>query len=218
MNTVRCRERSSLAPPRAQRGSDSVHTHEPCYARPMPTLHLQDEDARIVALAVTYHLGRPGSETDPDTLQPHDRGLTSVQPRLDAQLAKSGREPGETGAAVELDVTPYQLHRIDEGLLGVTNELKAYEMANRRSVLPGFTDRITALFPDLAPGMPTGEEAEDDADTALDLVTRVVALRRRIATTVEAAQAQVAADAEAAVQTAAAARRANRKWYQFWIR
>ena len=175
----------------------------------MPTLQLKDEDARIVALAVAYHLGRPGSETDPGTLQPHDRGLTAVQPRLDAQIGR---------AAVELDVTPYQLHRIDEGLLGVTNELKAYEMATRRSTVPGFTDKLSSLFPELAPGRPRHEEAEDDADTALDLVTRVVALRRRLAGLVGDARTQMAADAAAAARAAAEQRRASKKWWQFWIR
>ena len=49
----------------------------------------------------------------------------------------------QLGAAlVRLDLTPYQLHRLDEGLLGVTNELKAYEMARRRSAVPGFADTL----------------------------------------------------------------------------
>ncbi|MCB9491965.1 MAG: hypothetical protein H6674_07845 [Dehalococcoidia bacterium] len=33
----------------------------------MTTLQFRSEDARIVYLATIFHLGRPGSETDPNT-------------------------------------------------------------------------------------------------------------------------------------------------------
>ncbi|MFA7296018.1 MAG: hypothetical protein WC211_02385 [Dehalococcoidia bacterium] len=172
----------------------------------MPTLELPDDDARIVALAVRYHLARPGSETDRATLQRRDDGLLSVDAALVPQL----------GAAVaRLDVTSYQLHRIDEGLLGVTNELKAYEMAQRRSAVPRFAETLTALYPSLAPGAASGDDAEA-GDDALDLVERVVALRRRLASAVRDAREAMEREREQAAAAAVEARRAQRPWWRFW--
>ena len=70
-----------------------------------------------------------------------DDGLRSVDGALVPQLG---------AALVHLDLTPYQLHRLDEGLLGVTNELKAYEMARRRSAVPGFTHEEVLVYTRLA--------------------------------------------------------------------
>ena len=154
----------------------------------MPVLQLGNEDTRIVALAVAYHLGRPGSETDPDTLQRHELGLGPLAARL-----RSGVEQ----ARVELSVTPYQLHRLDEALLGTTNELKQYEMSQRRSTVPEFGEAIARLFPELA------------ADgSALDLVERVVLLRRRLRAAVGEAEAALAAEQAEAER----ARRASWWW------
>src|SRR5262245_6407450 len=122
----------------------------------MPTLTLGEHDARIVALAVTYHLGRPGSETDPETLQRHDLGLGPLEAPLAQQIGR---------AQATLEVSPYQLHRLDESLLGLTNELKQYELSQRRSAVPDLEDTIARLFPALGPS----EETEEDEDTALDL-------------------------------------------------
>ncbi|RLT43951.1 MAG: hypothetical protein DWI58_02230 [Chloroflexi bacterium] len=158
---------------------------------------MTNDDARIVALAITYHLGRPGSETDATTFRRHDRGLQSVGAALHPQL---------DAAQVSLDVTPYQIHRLDEALLGITNELKQYELSHRRSAVPGLEAAIAALFPALAPG-----QSEDDA-TALDLVTQVVLLRRRLANTVREAAATLEAEGAAAEEAA----RARRPWWRFW--
>ena len=131
----------------------------------MPTLELANDDARIVALAVRYHLARPGSETDRDTLQRRDDGLLSIDGALVPQLAN---------ALVRLDLSAYQLHRLDEGLLGVTNELKAYEMARRRSAVPGFAETLAALYPSLAP-----DAAPTDDDASGETLTKQLAEIRR---------------------------------------
>ena len=167
----------------------------------MPVLQLANEDARIVALALAYHLARPGSETDPETLQHHDLGLGRVMDALAPQIEQ---------ARVELDVTAYQLHRLDEALLGATNELKQYEMAQRRSSVPHFEETLGRLFPELARDVTVAEEAA----SALDLVERVVMLRRRLTAVVQAAETALAAEREAA----AAAARARPRWWQFWKR
>lgn len=167
----------------------------------MPLISLQNEDARIVALAVTYHLGRPGSETDPATLQRHDLGLAPVGRALDPQLDR---------AEVQLDLSPYQLHRLDEALLGVVNELKQYDMSHRHSAVPGFETAIRLLFPELTPE----HEESEDIPGPLDLVTRAVMLRRRLDSAVRAANAEL----EAQRAAAEAERTSKRFWWKPWQR
>ena len=168
----------------------------------MPLLSFRNEDARIVALAVTYHLGRPGSETDPATLQRHDLGLAPVGRALDPQLER---------AEVQLELSPYQLHRLDEALLGVVNELKQYDMSHRHSAVPGFETAIRLLFPELTPEHEDAEEVPGP----LDLVTRVVMLRRRLEAAVRQANAEVEAQHEAATE---AKHHAERRWWNPWQR
>ena len=168
----------------------------------MPLLSFRNEDARIVALAITYHLGRPGSETDPTTLLHHDLGLTPVGRALDPQLAM---------AEVRLELTPYQVHRLDEALLGVVNELKQYDMSHRRSVVPNFETAIGLLFPELTPE----HEGSEDVPGPLDLVGRVVMLRRRLAPVALEAKADIEAQQAAAAE---AERIGKRRWWKPWAR
>ena len=49
-------------------------------------LRLPQHQARLVALAIAYHLSRPGSELDPDTLSDYTHGLRELQPVIDAQV------------------------------------------------------------------------------------------------------------------------------------
>jgi hypothetical protein len=168
----------------------------------MPLLSFRNEDARIVALAITYHLGRPGSETDPTTLQRHDLGLAPVGRALDPQLAM---------AEVRLELSPYQLHRLDEALLGTVNELKQYDMSHRHSAVPNFETAIGMLFPELTPD----HEGDEDMPGPLDLVTRVVMLRRRLELVVRDADAELAAQRAASEETA---RQAKRRWWKPWQR
>jgi hypothetical protein len=168
----------------------------------MPVLSFRNEDARIVALAITYHLGRPGSETDPATLQRHDLGLAPVGRALDPQLER---------AEVQLELSPYQLHRLDEALLGTVNELKQYDMSHRHSAVPNFERAIELLFPELTP---EHEDAED-IPGPLDLVTRVVMLRRRLDSVVRDANAELEAQRAAAEE---AERASKRRWWKPWQR
>src|SRR5690606_32311613 len=115
----------------------TVRQHCVRYAAHMPALRLRDEDARVAYLATVYHLGRPGSETDPGTLQRHDMGLQSVHERMAEQLGQ---------ATIEVELSPYQLMRLGEALLGVSNELKQFGMAHGRSAVPGFSEAMGALY------------------------------------------------------------------------
>lgn len=167
----------------------------------MPQLQLQAQDSRLIYLATVYHLGRPGSETDPDTLQRHDMGLSPVQRALEPQLDQ---------AVAQLEVSPYQLTRLDEGLHGVVNELKQYEMSSGRSAVPGFGEAIVRLYPDIA-----GPEGESGG--AMDLVGHAVMLQRRLHSAVEQARADVEAARGAQVEAARATRLEGR-WRNVWRR
>ncbi len=159
----------------------------------MHDLTFRDDDLRLVYLATVYHLGRPGSESDAGTLAPHTRGLGPVRDELEPQI-------GRAVATVEL--SDYQLARLGQALHGVANELKQYEMAQRRSAVPGFSEAMQRLFP-----------GEQDPGAALDLVEQAVMLRRRLDGAVAAAESAVEAARE---QQAAAARSGRRAWWQVW--
>ena len=49
-------------------------------------LRLPQHQTRLVALSVFYHLSRPGSELDPDTLAEYRHGLADVQQIIEGQL------------------------------------------------------------------------------------------------------------------------------------
>ncbi|MXZ45652.1 MAG: hypothetical protein F4Z08_01450 [Chloroflexi bacterium] len=159
----------------------------------MAAFQLHLPDARLVALAIHYHLGRPGSETDAATLQRHSLGLGPVlealEPRLDG--------PAES-EPIEVDLSAYQVTRLGAALHGTVNELKQFGMADGRSAVPGFAEAFGRLFP---------ETAEGEALDALDLVPDAVGLRRRLADAVREAEAEVEAAREAAVAEAERQRR-----------
>ena len=131
-------------------------------------IQLRQDDARLVFLAVAYHLGRPGSELDPLTKQPVEHGLaevaSSLQPQLNLAVATiSLREP--------------QAKRLLSGMLGSITELKAYPMLQprsgpegRRSTVPGFDGTLTHLFP----------EVVEDVVESLNLAERMLMLKRRM--------------------------------------
>jgi hypothetical protein len=129
---------------------------------------LRQEDARLVFLAIAYHLGRPGSELDPITKQPVEHGLAEVARELQPQLRL---------AAATVSLNADQLSRLSSGMLGSVTELKAYPMlelraeSGRRSSVPGFDSTLRHLFP----------EVEEDVENALDVAERMVMLRRRLA-------------------------------------
>jgi hypothetical protein len=133
------------------------------------TLQLRSEDAKLVFLAVAYHLGRPGSELDPVTKMPVERGLSEVAAGLQPQLRM---------AVASVTLRHNQAQRLLSAMLGSITELKAYAMLGagtqeapgHRSTVPGFDGSLRHLFP----------EVEEDAEAPLDLAERILLLRRRI--------------------------------------
>ena len=170
----------------------------------MATFHLHLPEARIVSLAITYHLGRPGSETDAATLQRHSLGLGPVLEALGPQL------DGDAGASevVELELSAYQVTRLGAALHGTVNELKQFGMADGRSAVPGFAEAFARLFPDAT-------EDGGGAD-ALDLGPHAVGLRRRLAEAVREAEAEVEAAREA--ERIEAERRRRGRLARIWRR
>jgi hypothetical protein len=163
------------------------------YAGGMTRLQFRSEDARIVYLATIYHLGRPGSETHPDTLQRHDLGLQSIHDELQPRLNQ---------AVVEIEASPYQVVRLGEALLGLVNELKQYAIADGRSMVPRFAETLHELYP----------ETVDEPGAAMDLVQHPVMLHNRMAMALGHARADVEAAARAAEQV----KKGQGKWWQFW--
>jgi len=133
-------------------------------------LRLQPEQARLVFLAIAYHLARPGSELDPQTKASVQHGLAEVSSTLQPQLRE---------AVASITLSAFQLERLGSAILGVINELKVYPMleprtaeegGGRRSSVPGFDRTLRHLFP----------EVEEDPDAATALIEPLMALKRRL--------------------------------------
>lgn len=136
----------------------------------MIELNLRQEEARLVYLAIAYHLGRPGSELDPITKQPVEHGLAEVARELQPQLRN---------AMATVALNDNQLKRLMSGMLGSITELKAYPMlqplpdedgGGRRSSVRGFDRSLRHLFP----------EIDEDVENAYEVAERMLMLKRQI--------------------------------------
>ena len=113
------------------------------------SLRLPQRQARLVALAVAYHLARPGSELDRETLQAYEHGLAEVAAALEPQLE---------GESATLGVSSLQVTLLATAMSSVVSELKMYsvfdsmagESGRPRSTAAGFDERLRALFPEVA--------------------------------------------------------------------
>jgi hypothetical protein len=161
-------------------------------------LRLEPAQARLVVLALAYHLARPGSELDPATKLPAQHGLAEISSTLQPQLRQ---------AVASITLSAYQLQRLTTAVLGAINELKVYPMleprppeegGGRRTTVPGFEQTLRHLFP----------EAKEDPDAATALIEPFMALKRRLDDALrQAAQEE---------QQQAPSRR--RWWWQVWRR
>ncbi len=162
-------------------------------------LRLPRHQARLVALAVRYHLARPGAELDPATMRDYAHGLAELPAALDPQL---------DAEAATVDLTPLQVTLLATALSSVLNELKMYSVFDTmsagsgrpRSTAPGFDEALRSLFPRVA-----GEPAY-----ASELAEEMVVLRRQLP--LERARSLLAGERDAATA------RGGRKRWQFWRR
>jgi hypothetical protein len=163
-------------------------------------LRLPNHQTRLVALAISYHLSRPGAELNPDTLSEYEHGLAELLPVVDAQL--------EQDAAV-IEVGPLQAVLLTTAMSSVISELKMYSVFDTmsegsrrpRSSATGFDDRLRTLFPEVA----------GDSAYATILAENMTLLRREI----PSARAREIIEEE---RQAALAARARKKRWQFWKR
>jgi hypothetical protein len=132
-------------------------------------LRLQPDDAKLVYLAIAYHLGRPGSELDPMTKMPVERGLADTARELQPQLRM---------AVASIVIDADQRTRLQSAMLGTITELKAFSMleprvmddgTTRRSTVPGFDRTLLHLFPEL----------DEEPAAALDVAEQMLMLKRR---------------------------------------
>ena len=145
----------------------------------MIALQLTHDEPRLVYLALVHHLGRPGSELDPVTRLPVERGLRDVKVAL-------GNDVASESAIIELDEAQYR--RLLSAIFGSANELRVHHMRNGApSTVDRFTETALTLFPQL----------QDDPEYALDLAEAMVMLHRRMERAVARASAAGAGAAEA---------------------
>ena len=155
----------------------------------------------MVALAVAYHLARPGSELDRETLQEYEHGLAEVPAALEAQL---------DAESVTLELSSLQVTLLATAMSSVVSELKMYsvfdtmagESGRPRSTAAGFDERLCALFPEVA-----GEPAAADA-----LAGEMTLLRRELP--LGRARELVEDDQRLAEERA----QAGKKRWRFWKR
>jgi hypothetical protein len=132
----------------------------------MAKYRLTQRDARLTALAISYHLARPGAEIDRHTQQPLKHGLAEVAQTLDGQLQEQ---------IATIDLSDDQRRSLLNAMSGSINELKAYalmpsEGTRRHSAAPLFDQALDRLFPELA----------GDPDEAVQLAAHLLALRRKL--------------------------------------
>jgi len=160
-------------------------------------LRLRPAEAKLVFLAIAYHLARPGSELDPETKLPAQHGLAEVSSALQPQLRQ---------AVASVTLSAHQLERLGSGILGAINELKVYPMleprpaeegGGRHSTVPGFDRTLRHLFP----------AVEEDPDEATALIEPLMTLKRRL----DAATRQAAQDEKQPASQ-------RRPWWRFWKR
>ena len=106
----------------------------------MITITLQQDEPKILYLALLYHLARPGSEIDPETGKAHIAALKPVMHFLTSELNK---------AIIELNCLPKQIERIDTALSGLSNELRQYVLSSS-SVVPNFENTLIKFWPEIA--------------------------------------------------------------------
>lgn len=112
-------------------------------------LRLTPPEARLVGLAIAYHLGRPGSEIDPSTLQVTRHGLT-----MPAAILKAQHGFPEAKLTLELE----QVIRLKNAMLQTISELKVISMSeapwtpgtgSAHSVNEPFEQALAAAFPNV---------------------------------------------------------------------
>ena len=137
-------------------------------------LRLTHDEPRLVFLALVYHLARPGSELDPNTLAPSESGLRDVKVGLGSHLF-------DEAALIELDEEQYR--KLLSAIYGSVNELRVLHMRGDSGSVPGFRETARQLFPAMT----------EDPDAALELAQAMMLFHRRLERSVRRASANTKA-------------------------
>jgi hypothetical protein len=132
-------------------------------------LKLTHDEPRLVYLALVYHLGRPGSELDPATRMPVDRGLREVKVALGSELSADS-------AIIELDEA--QSQKLLSAIYGCVTELRGHHLRDGApSTVARFTETALSVFPQI----------KADPEEALVISEAMVMLHRRMKRALERA-------------------------------
>jgi hypothetical protein len=164
-------------------------------------VRIPQRQAKLVALAIGYHLARPGSEIDRETMANYAHGLAELAPIVDTQLDQSH---------AIFDMNALQAVLLSTAFSSVLSELKMYSVFDRmsgesrrpRSTSPGFDDRLRNLFPEVA----------GDPAYASVLAEEMALVRREL----PLARAKEALEEDRLAREAE--RRSQKKVWQFWKR
>jgi len=164
-------------------------------------VRIPQHQAKLLALAIGYHLARPGAELDPDTMAEYQHGLAELAPVVDVQL--------DQPHAI-FDLNALQAVLLATAISSCLSELKMYSVFDRmagdsrrpRSTAPGFDDRLRNLFPEIA----------GDPGYASFLAEEMALLRREL----PFARAREMLEEERLAEEEQ--RRTQKKSWQFWKR
>ena len=143
----------------------------------MAAYQLANLDAKLVYLALQYHLARPGSELDHETMQTRVHGLAEVAEALEPQLDR---------AVATIELTEFQRERLLTAIAGTINELKTVPMLEGHASVPALDEVLRRLFPQIA----------EDPNEATQLAAHLLPLRRRLAEAAAAPERAAAAKSE----------------------
>ncbi len=171
-------------------------------------LRLPPPEARLVALALAYHLGRPGSEIDPATLQVRRLGLA-----MPAAILKAQQGLPEAKLTLELD----QLMRLKNAMLQTISELKVISMSEAPwTPGPGSGHSVNEAFEQaLAAAFPTVREEPTYAQT---IAASLMQLVRQVAEIPNDPAARPSSTPLGQERPAARQGARSRPWWRIWGR
>lgn len=145
----------------------------------MTGYQLANLDAKLVYLALLYHLARPGSELDHETKQPQAHGLAEIAEALEPQLDR---------AVAAIELSEFQRERLLSAISGTINELKTVPILEGHASVPALDEALRRLFPQVA----------EDPNEATQLAAHLLPLRRRLAESAAGPERAAAAKSEQA--------------------
>jgi len=121
----------------------------------MVQLSFKSDDIKFAHLATLYSLGSPGNSGE------EIERIKEIRDLLKNDIDK---------ATSTITVSNTDIIKLGTALNGVINELKQFAIGNGRSMVPGFSQTVQALFP----------ETKTNPGFAMDLIESPVKLKQRL--------------------------------------